>query len=83
MFKIILTARAKRELRNISKRHQFAIASVIEELKDNPFAGKPLTRELTGRYALRVGIYRIIYTVNKSDKTIYILTAGHRSVVYN
>lgn len=83
MFKVILTARAKRELKNISKRHKVAIASMVEELTDNPFIGKPLTRDLTGRFSLRVGVYRIIYSVNKKDKTIHIFTAGHRSVVYN
>lgn len=83
MFKVKLTARAKGELKNISKRHKVAIASMVEELKDNPFTGKPLTRDLTGRFFLRVGIFRIIYSVNNKDKTIHILTAGHRSSVYN
>ena len=83
MYNVKLTARARRELKNISKRHKVAIASMVEELKDNPFAGKPLTRDLTGRYSLRVGVYRIIYMVNKTDEIINIITAGHRSVVYN
>lgn len=83
MFKVKLTARAKGELKNISKRHKVAIASVVEELRDNPFVGKPLTRDLTGRFSLRVGVYRIIYSVDKTDEIINIITAGHRSVVYN
>ena len=83
MFKVKLTARAKRELKNISKRHKVAIASMVEELKDNPFAGKLLTRDLTGRFSLRVGVYRIIYTVDKTDEIVHVITAGHRSVVYN
>lgn len=83
MFTVKLTARAKRELKNISKRHKVAIASMVEELKDNPFVGKPLTRDLTGRFSLRVGVYRIIYTINKTDEIVNVITAGHRSVVYN
>lgn len=83
MFKVKLTARAKRELENISKRHKVAIASMVEELTDNPFVGKPLTRDLTGRFSLRVGVYRIIYTINKTDEIVNVITAGHRSVVYN
>lgn len=83
MYNVKLTTRAKKEPKNISKRHKLAIASVVEELKDNPFAGKPLTRDLTGRFSLRVGVYRIIYSVDKTDEIINIITAGHRSVVYN
>ncbi len=83
MFKVKLTARAKRELKNISKRHKVVIASIVEELTDNPFVGKPLTRDLTGRFSVRVGVYRIIYTVNKTDEIVHVITAGHRSVVYN
>ena len=83
MFKVKLTARAKRELKNISKRHKVAIASMVEELMDNPFVGKPLTRDLAGKFSLRVGVYRIIYTENKTDEIVHVITAGHRSVVYN
>lgn len=83
MFKIKLTARAKRELKSISKRHKEAMGLIFEELKEDAMIGKPLTRELTGRFSLRVGVYRIIYTVNKSDKFIHVFTAGHRSAVYN
>jgi mRNA-degrading endonuclease RelE of RelBE toxin-antitoxin system len=41
MYKIKLTARAKRELKNISILHQEAISFVFEELKDDPLLGKP------------------------------------------
>lgn len=82
MYKIKLTAQAKRELKNISRMHQQALTSVFEELKDDPFLGKPLTRELTGRFSYKVGVFRIIYKVNDHDKIVRVLTAGHRSTMY-
>jgi len=82
MYKIKLTARAKRELKNISKLHQEAISYILEELKDDPLLGKPLARELTGRFSLKVGIYRVIYKINKKDEIITLLTAGHRATIY-
>ncbi len=82
MFKIKLTARAKKELKNISKRHQIFIGRIFEELKDNPTIGKPLTREFIRKYSYRIGVYRIIYKINKKDKIVYILTAGHRGKIY-
>ena len=83
MFRIKLAERAKKELQEISKRHIQALAEIFEELKDDPYLGKPLTRELLGRYSYRVGVFRIIYQINEKDREILILTAGHRSTIYN
>lgn len=82
MYKIKLTARAKRELKNISKLHEDAISSVFEDLKYDPLLGKPLARELTGKFSLRVGVYRIVYKINKKDEIITVITAGHRAKIY-
>lgn len=82
MFQLKLTAKAKRELKNISYHHKNALAVILEEIKDDPEIGKSLSRELTGKKTARVGVYRIIYKVNEKDKIITILTAGHRATVY-
>ncbi len=82
MFKIKLAASARKELKNLTKAYQLSIGRIFEELKDDPFLGKVLKRELTGRFSYRIGLYRIVYKVNKTDKIIYILTVGHRSRVY-
>ena len=82
MFKIRLTKRARKELKYLSKTKQLSIGRILEELKEDPFMGKSLTRELSKRFSYRIGVYRIIYKVNKTDKLIYILTVGHRSTVY-
>ena len=83
MFKIKLTAKAKRELRAISKLYKHSIAEAIEEIKEDPFSGKPLTNELIGRFSYKLGVYRIIYKISKRDKIVHILTAGHRSIIYD
>lgn len=82
MYRLKLTARAKKELRNLKKTHQEALTTVLEEMKEAPLAGKILTRELTNQYSLRVGVYRLIYRINKKDKVVTILTAGHRAAIY-
>ncbi len=83
MYKLLISPKAEKGLKRLKIEHQHAVLEALIEISDDPFVGKPLTRELTGRFSLRVGVYRIIYSVNKSDKTIHILTAGHRSVIYN
>lgn len=83
MYRASISPRAKRHLKEITKEiHRKAVASAIEEIKENPYIGKPLTRELTGKFSYRIGVYRIIYKIKEGDSLIEILTAGHRSSVY-
>lgn len=82
MFKILVSSRASKKLKLLRRSHQEAIVSALEEIKEDPLIGKPLTKELAGRFSYRVGVYRIIYRVNQEDKTIQVLNAGHRTNIY-
>ena len=82
MYKIRVASRVEKEIKKLSYPHQKAIILAITEIEEDPFLGKPLVRELTGRFSFRVGVYRIIYKVNRKDKIIDILTVGHRATVY-
>ena len=62
-------------------------AAVIEfitgSLRTNPRrVGKPLTRELRGRYAARRGTFRIIYSIDDAENLITVLRIEHRADVY-
>ncbi len=82
MYRIIISPSARKELKSITKIYRQAIAAAVEDISENPLIGKPLTRELSGRYSYKIGVYRIIYKINDSDKKVYIISAGHRGVVY-
>lgn len=82
MYKVKLTAKAKKELKQISRRHQFALGQVFDELKEYPYLGKSLGRDLAGKFSYRINVYRIFYKVDEKDKIVYITTAGHRSTAY-
>lgn len=83
MYKIKLTAKAKRELKNLSKSDRLQVGEIIEDLKGDPLVGKPLSRELIKKFSYRVGVYRVIYLVNQEDKVVTVLSAGHRGLIYN
>lgn len=83
MYKLIISAEAKRELKKMKWVYQEAIVAALEEIRHDPYVGKPLMRELLGKYSYRVGMYRIIYKIKESDKTVLVFTAGHRATVYN
>ena len=82
MFKLKITAKAKKQIKNISKLHQEAVIEAFEVIKEEPQSGKPLTKELFSRYSFRVGVHRIIYLIDFKDKIITIISAGHRSKTY-
>lgn len=83
MYTVKLTAKAERELKKLSREDRLSIGEIIEELQGDPLIGKTLGRELIRKFSYRVGVYRVIYLVNKEDKIVTILSAGHRETIYN
>ncbi len=82
MFELIIASQAQRELRKIRKLYRDTLLTTLKEIKEDPFLGKPLSEELVGSFSARVGVFRILYKVNKKDKKVYIISVGHRSKVY-
>lgn len=84
MYKIVITPRAKKGLVGIRKVGQRRVVSqIIEEMKNDPYIGKPLGRDLRGKYSYRVGVGRIIYMIDEGNKKVSILVVGHRSKIYD
>ena len=72
----------KKDLPKIPRNIQLRIKKAIELrlLRDPVSSGGPLRKSLKGYRKLRVGDYRIIYRIEKSD--ILIFKIGHRKEVY-
>ena len=54
----------------------------LTELSSNAYAGKSLKGELKGYWSLRVGEYRIIYTIQRQEVVVEVLRIHHRKEVY-
>ncbi len=60
------------------------VAFIFGGVADNPRRrGKPLQRDLEGRWSARRGDYRIIYRIEDDTKTIVVLKIAHRSHAYS
>lgn len=78
--RVIISPRAEKQLKKITKINQIAIVQKIQNLE----SVKPQTQEkLTGFkniYRVRVGDYRIVY--QKTATVIYIILIRHKKDVY-
>ncbi|MHB8826579.1 MAG: type II toxin-antitoxin system RelE family toxin [Acidimicrobiales bacterium] len=81
-YRIEFRPAAVRELRKIDRSTQPRIQGAIALLAQDP--RPPASRPLRGRegYRLRVGDYRIIYTIDGGVLLVVVVTVGHRRDVY-
>ena len=83
MYIVILQSKAEKFLKKLPKDIQKRIIEKLKELKEKPEMGVPLTANLTGLWKLRIGDYRAIYVIRKSELTIFVIRIGHRKNIYH
>jgi len=84
MWKIVYRKSVRKDLKRISPDVRYIIRRAIEEklMIDPVRFGVPIRRTLKGLMKLRVGDYRIIYSILKKTVVVYIIKIGHRKEVY-
>lgn len=82
-YRIELRPAAVRALKQVDHQDRDRIRGAIALLGENP--RPPGAKALQGRpgFRVRVGNYRIIYTIDDDVLVVVVLTLGHRSDVYN
>jgi len=73
---------AEKEMSALPKSVFRAISKKVLDLESNPRPSR--SKKLSGRreYRVRVRDYRILYTINDSERTIEIVAVGNRKDVY-
>lgn len=69
-------------LRHMHPFQKQKIKACLDDIAENPTAGKMLQKELAGLYSYRVGRYRIIYIVNDAKKEVNVIAIGPRESIY-
>lgn len=80
MYKIIIKKKAKKFIDKLPKNERFRIAKAIEALPNGEDIKK--LKGHTDLLRLRVGDYRIIYTVNHGELVVIVIDAGNRGQIY-
>lgn len=81
-YRILYTQEAARRIGDLDGVIKERIRKAIIRLSEHPELGKRLTGILSDRWSYRVGDWRILYKLRKSELVILILTVGHRREVY-
>jgi len=81
-YEIYFKQSVEKDFRAIPKKDLRKIIHRIEALSKDP--RPPGHEKLTGqkRYRVRQGLYRIIYSIQDKELTIWVVKVGHRKDVY-
>ena len=77
-----ITRRAQKELAELPSESYRRVRSAIQALAASP--RPPGAAKLVGRegWRIRVGDYRVLYTINDEAKLVIVVHVGHRRDVY-
>ncbi len=80
MYKIIIKKKAKKFIDKLPVNERKRVVRAIEQLPNGEDIKK--LKGYNDLLRLRVGEYRIIYTINNGELIIYIIDAGNRGDIY-
>jgi mRNA interferase RelE/StbE len=83
-FALEVSSQARRQLSRVPRKTYEALVAFMEgPLVDNPQrVGKPLIDEFDGYLSARVGVYRIVYSIDEVVFVVGVVAIGHRSTIY-
>ncbi|EGN31200.1 hypothetical protein HMPREF0988_00901 [Lachnospiraceae bacterium 1_4_56FAA] len=82
MYKIIIKKKAKKFIDKLPKNERSRLATAIEHLPNGEDIKKLKGEKNKGLLRLRVGDYRIIYSVDDGKLIVYVIDAGNRGEIY-
>ncbi|MFI9188357.1 type II toxin-antitoxin system RelE/ParE family toxin [Streptomyces californicus] len=83
-YRTVFRPEAQAELRKVPRDTALRILAKLAELESDPlgFSTTALVSQ-PERRRLRVGDYRIVYTIDKGELVVWVVHVGHRSTVYD
>ncbi|MDR2121163.1 MAG: type II toxin-antitoxin system RelE/ParE family toxin [Tannerella sp.] len=83
MYKVIISKKLLKSLDKVPAVYLSGIKGTINSLESNPRpSGSVKLTGSTNTYRIRVGVYRIIYTIEDEILTVEVIKVDHRKSVY-
>ncbi len=83
MYQIIIKKKAKKFIDKLPMNERRRVVDAIEKLPNGTDTKALQGEKNAGLYRLRVGDYRIIYTVDHGELIVFVIDAGNRGQIYN
>jgi len=81
-YKVLIKPSAVKELEAIPKKDRLRMVRRIKELADVPRPPGCEKLSTEGKYRVRQGAYRVVYSISDADRTVLVVKVGHRREVY-
>jgi len=81
-YRILIKPSAIKEIEAIPQRDRQRIVARIQGLSTDPRPPRCEKLSGQGKFRLRQGAYRIVYSVNDDESSLLIVKVGHRKEVY-
>lgn len=83
-YRVLFERRAEKELSSVHPRERVRLLQAIESLggEPRPLGVKKLKGETIDIWRIRVGSYRVLYTIEDDRLTVVVVRIGHRKDVY-
>ena len=82
IYQVLIKHSAEKELDALQERIYRKIAAKISDLKGNPRPPGCKRLQKTKAYRIRIGDYRVLYTINDLSFVVTVYAVGHRSDAY-
>ena len=84
-YQVKFTKSARKEFQRLPKRIQGRVVEALSFLAGNPYSELLQIKKLRGvdeLYRIRIGDYRLVYTVEAKELIVILVKIGHRQEVY-
>jgi len=81
-YRLLYSETSREQIRSLHPQIKPTVKSHIKMLKDNPYLGKVLEKELSGYYSLKMKRFRVIYEIDHQNHIFQIHYVGHRKDIY-
>ena len=85
MYKIKITSEALRSLKKIRDPEKQKIINAIDNLEKDPYPKgyeKLKGTSKPDKWRIRIGIYRVVYSIRKKEITLHVTHIGKRKEIY-
>jgi len=81
-WRLVVTPKVQTTLRVLPPQTKRYVREALEELRKDPWSGKPLRDQLAGLFSLRTRRFRIVYRIERNLVTVIVVGFGHRKTIY-